>query len=92
MALFLFNIRSGTKSSIDVKGSEFPDLQAAREDAERLTLKLVHEEIWQASDADINDIEICDYSGHQLELVTLKRVLKMPASPYRVPIRPLIKL
>lgn len=90
MALFLFNIRSGTKSSIDVEGGEFPDLQAAREDAEKLSLELVREEIWLASDADINDIEICDFSGHQLELVTLSRVLKIPVSLLPVFRRPLL--
>ena len=91
MALFLFNIRSGTKSSIDAEGSEFPDLQAAREDAEKLSLELIREDIWQASDADINDIEICDFSGHQLELVTLSRVLKLSASVIPVFGRPLLQ-
>jgi hypothetical protein len=78
MPRFYLHIRHGQWRVEDLDGSDLPDLDAARTEAERSARALL--EIQQVDGAVLagQSFEIADASGQVLAVVPLKDVLELP--------------
>jgi hypothetical protein len=75
MGRFYFHIRSGGRVIIDQEGSDFPDADAARQEALAAARQILAEAIKSGREYAPEDFIIADSEGRELEIVPFATVL-----------------
>jgi hypothetical protein len=75
MGRFYFHIRSGTQVIVDQEGADFPDADAARQEAFAAARQIVAEAIRYGNEYAPKEFVIADSEGRELEIVRFAAVL-----------------
>ena len=75
MSRFYFHIRSAGQVIVDQEGSDFPDADAARQEAVAAARQIVAEAIRYGNEYAPEEFVIADSEGRELEVVPFAAVL-----------------
>ena len=75
MGRFYFHIRSGGQVIVDQEGADFPDADAARQEAFASARQIVAEAIRYGNEEAPKEFVIADSEGRELEIVRFAAVL-----------------
>jgi hypothetical protein len=85
MPLYYFNIRKNGTQVLDIEGEDFPNLAAAKANAEESILFLVAEQLKAKSPVDIHAVEICDALRQVVAVVSTAEILPKVIPPTILP-------
>ena len=75
MGRFYFHIRSGGQVIVDQEGSDFPDADAARQEALAAARQILADAIRSGNEEAPEDFVIADSEGREVEIVPFAAVL-----------------
>ncbi len=77
MARYFFHVRLGNDRALDPEGEDFPDLEAAHEEALRCAREIVAEKLLAGDLIDGHSIEIVGEDGNLMLSVPLNWALRL---------------